>query len=523
MNIMLVAVSERTREIGLRLALGARARDVMLQFLVEAMVLSTVGGLAGIVVGLLGAWGATRQFGIPLVVDAPVLLLPMAFSVVIGVVFGATGRRPRHPGRCSSASRVGRSTDHAHQSWTPSETTPMPSVAPPPPALLSLLRPVEVRPAAPLTVNEAFANSSSTAPDIATASTAATATVESAVVAGDILELGDQGLAVRDLQRRLNRLGYSVGVDSTLGPATTATVTQFQQDAGVAATGRVGPTTLLALRVAEARRPDIAIGPLFPSVAGGQTLGLGARGIEVETLQRLLTLAGHRVDVDGAFGGATRAALQDFQRSQRITSTGELGPTTLQALNARIDALGVDVVGALSLPRGYGSLEQLATRLVALDARFSPTTSQGRAALAMALAIGGTEVYGQGASGTDFFTVLGGTGNTMRGFAQFNLAYHDAQTSTPQRYAVYLADILTGVELMPNSDPAADHVDALVVRIADGRVRTGNDLRNFLDARGFGGSNWQGIDDGWSRNPGLADALVRFLQSSAPRVAPVFV
>ena len=88
MNIMLVAVSERTREIGLRLALGARARDVMLQFLVEAMVLSTVGGLAGIVVGLLGAWAATRQFGIPLVVDAPVLLLPMAFSVAIGVVFG---------------------------------------------------------------------------------------------------------------------------------------------------------------------------------------------------------------------------------------------------------------------------------------------------------------------------------------------------------------------------------------------------------------------------------------------------
>jgi putative ABC transport system permease protein len=88
MNIMLVAVSERTREIGLRLALGARARDVMVQFLIEAIVLSTVGGLAGIVVGLLGAWAATRQFGIPLVVDARVLLLPMAFSVAIGVVFG---------------------------------------------------------------------------------------------------------------------------------------------------------------------------------------------------------------------------------------------------------------------------------------------------------------------------------------------------------------------------------------------------------------------------------------------------
>jgi putative ABC transport system permease protein len=88
MNIMLVAVSERTREIGLRLALGARAKDVMVQFLVEAMVLSTVGGLAGIVVGLIGAWLATRQFGIPLVVDARVLVLPMAFSVAIGVVFG---------------------------------------------------------------------------------------------------------------------------------------------------------------------------------------------------------------------------------------------------------------------------------------------------------------------------------------------------------------------------------------------------------------------------------------------------
>jgi putative ABC transport system permease protein len=88
MNIMLVAVSERTREVGLRLALGARARDVLLQFLVEAIVLSTTGGIAGIATGLGGAYLATRHFGTPFVVDATVLFVPVAFSVAIGVVFG---------------------------------------------------------------------------------------------------------------------------------------------------------------------------------------------------------------------------------------------------------------------------------------------------------------------------------------------------------------------------------------------------------------------------------------------------
>ncbi len=88
MNIMLVAVSERTREVGLRLALGARARDVLLQFLIEAIVLSTTGGIAGVIVGLGGAFAATRRLGLPFVVDATVLLVPLLFSVVTGVVFG---------------------------------------------------------------------------------------------------------------------------------------------------------------------------------------------------------------------------------------------------------------------------------------------------------------------------------------------------------------------------------------------------------------------------------------------------
>jgi macrolide transport system ATP-binding/permease protein len=88
MNIMLVSVTERTREIGIRLAVGALPRDVLLQFLVESVVLSGLGGLLGIVAGIgisaLAAWG----LGIPLVVEPIVVLLAFTFSAVIGVLFG---------------------------------------------------------------------------------------------------------------------------------------------------------------------------------------------------------------------------------------------------------------------------------------------------------------------------------------------------------------------------------------------------------------------------------------------------
>ena len=97
MNIMLVSVTERTREIGIRLAVGALPRDVLLQFLVEAVVLSAVGGGAGIAVGLLASAAAAAVLEVPLVVDPLVVAGAFAFSALIGVVFGYfPARRAAH-------------------------------------------------------------------------------------------------------------------------------------------------------------------------------------------------------------------------------------------------------------------------------------------------------------------------------------------------------------------------------------------------------------------------------------------
>ena len=88
MNIMLVSVTERTREIGLRMAVGAKERDIMLQFLVEAVTLCLAGGLIGIVVALTVTVGIAEVAGWPVLVQWPIILIAMAFSGAIGVFFG---------------------------------------------------------------------------------------------------------------------------------------------------------------------------------------------------------------------------------------------------------------------------------------------------------------------------------------------------------------------------------------------------------------------------------------------------
>jgi putative ABC transport system permease protein len=88
MNIMLVSVTERTREIGVRLAIGALEREVLTQFLVEAVVLSSVGGVVGIVLGLAAAIAGTRALGVPFVFQPGIVVLAFSFSAAVGVLFG---------------------------------------------------------------------------------------------------------------------------------------------------------------------------------------------------------------------------------------------------------------------------------------------------------------------------------------------------------------------------------------------------------------------------------------------------
>jgi len=88
MNIMLVSVTERTREIGIRLAIGAHEKHILIQFLVEATVLSLLGGLIGIMLGLALAGAASLTLSIPFAPSVSIILLAVGFSALIGMVFG---------------------------------------------------------------------------------------------------------------------------------------------------------------------------------------------------------------------------------------------------------------------------------------------------------------------------------------------------------------------------------------------------------------------------------------------------
>ncbi len=101
MNIMLVSVTERTREIGIRKAIGAKRRDILLQFMIESITMSLVGGLIGIGVGILGSIQMQNGAGFPMLLSLPPMILSFAFSAVVGIFFGiypaikASGLNPR--------------------------------------------------------------------------------------------------------------------------------------------------------------------------------------------------------------------------------------------------------------------------------------------------------------------------------------------------------------------------------------------------------------------------------------------
>jgi len=88
MNIMFVSVTERTREIGLRMAIGGREIDIMLQFLIEAVMISVAGGFLGIMLGFIASFGVSSILGWPVAITSASIIISFMVCVVTGVFFG---------------------------------------------------------------------------------------------------------------------------------------------------------------------------------------------------------------------------------------------------------------------------------------------------------------------------------------------------------------------------------------------------------------------------------------------------
>ncbi len=87
MNVMLVSVSERTKEIGIRKALGGKKKDILIQFLIEALVISSIGGILGVIIGMAGG-KVLDSVGIPMAYSLDIILISFSFSLVVGIIFG---------------------------------------------------------------------------------------------------------------------------------------------------------------------------------------------------------------------------------------------------------------------------------------------------------------------------------------------------------------------------------------------------------------------------------------------------
>jgi ABC-type antimicrobial peptide transport system permease subunit len=88
MNIMLVSVTERTREIGLRMAVGARGKDILTQFLIEAVTLSLIGGAIGVMLGAIATWAVGQFAGWQVSMTLTSIFLATGFSAFVGIFFG---------------------------------------------------------------------------------------------------------------------------------------------------------------------------------------------------------------------------------------------------------------------------------------------------------------------------------------------------------------------------------------------------------------------------------------------------
>lgn len=106
MNIMLVSVLERTREIGIRKALGAKERDIWIQFLIEAATLTLTGGIAGVIIGWIVSYFVARSGTIPAVVTPDIVILAVSVSVGIGLFFGLLSGLECFPAQSNRSAKV---------------------------------------------------------------------------------------------------------------------------------------------------------------------------------------------------------------------------------------------------------------------------------------------------------------------------------------------------------------------------------------------------------------------------------